>query len=262
VLKEFLDACLDEQFFRDAVFSDKPMHSFTALKKINSALLSSSKLRIPEDGQNKLSDILLMTIKYQFLNSHMYWKEWIINHIEGMIKICNDIHYSTDRLELLRVRVLRILGEMSLWDLHLVRINGNSVVYKNVALRKFQNVHVKLGLFMKLGIQNEQGQLIYRPGRIDHDFGLIQYLTKDDTKRFSKNTNYPVEHSHTMSNMDLGKNFHVLPERRFDNENLIVKMEASVFVISDQDDPPAAESKVTWTRRQLNEESIREYFNQ
>jgi hypothetical protein len=261
VLKEFLDACLDEQFFQNAVFNGKPMHTFTALKKINAVLLSSTKLRIPEDGQNKLSDILLMTIRYQFLNSHMYWKEWIINHIEGMIKVCNDIQYSTDRLEVLRARVLRILGGMSLWDLHLVRINGNRVIYKILALRKFQNVNVKLGLFMKLGIQNEQGQLIYRPGKIDHDFGLIYYLAKDDAKRFSTNTNFPLEYSNTISNLDLGKNFHVLPERRIDNDNLVVRMEASVFAANDQIKPTAAESKVSWTRRQLNEESIREYFN-
>jgi hypothetical protein len=124
VLKDVFDAVLDEQFLRDAVFNNKPIHSFSALKKINASLIHSSKLRIPEHGQNKLIDILLMTMKWQFLNSHMCWKEWTINHIEGMMKICNDFNYSTDRLQVLRERVIHLLGEIRLWDLHLIRING------------------------------------------------------------------------------------------------------------------------------------------
>jgi hypothetical protein len=114
---------------------------------------------------------------------------------------------------------------------------------------------------MKLGIQNEHGKLIYRPSKLENDFGSIQYLkSQDKAKRFSTNPNYPLEHTNTSSKMDIGKNLHVLPDRRFDNENLIVKMEASVFGSNDQGNVTVGESKITWTRRRLNEGRIRDYF--
>lgn len=84
------------------------MLSFSALKKITESLINSSKLRIPEQGQKKLTDILLMTLKWQFLNSHLYWNEWTINHIEGMIKICNEINHSTNGLEMIRAKLLHV----------------------------------------------------------------------------------------------------------------------------------------------------------
>lgn len=84
------------------------MLSFSALKSITESLINSSKLRIPEEGQKKLTDILLMTLKWQIMNSHMYWREWTINHIEGMIKICNEIHHPTNGLEMIRIKLLQV----------------------------------------------------------------------------------------------------------------------------------------------------------
>lgn len=105
--------------------------------------------------------------------------------------------------------------------------------------------------------------MIYRPWKLDHDFGIIKYIVNDSiSTRFSANGNYPLENFSTVSNFDLGKNFHLLPERRIDNENLVVKMEDSVFKKHIESIDIISESKVTISRRRFDEESIREYFLQ
>ena len=129
---------------------------------------------------------------------------------------------------------------MSLWDLHVMRINSKKKIHKITALRSFQNYKVRLGRFIRIGAQDQDGRLLCKPWKLDHDFGQIQYFnhgTINASKRFVAIGNYPLEHSNTSSSADLGKNFHAVSVKSINQDNSISKIEEAVFKINDDAHP-------------------------
>ena len=115
-----------------------------------------------------------MTIKFQILNAHLQSREWTLNHLQSLKEIAKKVQMDTNLLDALQSRFLQMYTTLSYMDLALIRLS---------LLNFFQDTQIKVGMLIKRQDQTADGGLIYHGSKRLHDYGLIQYLFFNLTKK-------------------------------------------------------------------------------
>jgi len=169
--------------FLDEIFKPQELCSKRALKTIFEKLAHTSIMRLNETSMEKLFDLMIMAVKYQICLSPKP-KDILhvtLNHLDAIKGYCSDSQSTLELLNGTNKRIERTYFHMNEGEMQLVR---------QTLLGSFQDLRIKVSIFLKEKLQNWNGSFIYPNGGVVPPGtplpGTISFYDETDDKAVSR----------------------------------------------------------------------------
>ncbi|CAI9738931.1 Hypothetical predicted protein [Octopus vulgaris] len=159
VLQEIVGTMFSKHFM-DELFRLQPVYSKKAMRAVFDRIAHSSVMRLNAASMDKLYDLMTMGVKYQFLMC-LQPKEILfitMNHLEGIMEMVKDNASTFQQVTNISRKFIKMYSELS---------DGEFQLLRQTALSFFQDIHVRVSIYLKEKIQNADGSFVLsRSGQV------------------------------------------------------------------------------------------------
>uniref|UniRef100_A0A1I8BFH7 Protein OSCP1 n=1 Tax=Meloidogyne hapla TaxID=6305 RepID=A0A1I8BFH7_MELHA len=142
--------------FLDELFEPKEMMSRQGLRQFFEQIAHSSVMRLNEASMDKLFDLMVMAVKYQFLLCKEPSELVLVtmNHIDGMKTIFQSNQQIMNHLDYANTLLMDHFGDTPLWQMAIIR---------SELLNFLHGARVKVSLMLREHKQMEDGRFVLFP---------------------------------------------------------------------------------------------------
>ncbi|KAL3882260.1 hypothetical protein ACJMK2_028622 [Sinanodonta woodiana] len=150
-------ATMFHQKFVEELFKSQPLYSKKALRTVFDRLAHASIMRLNAASMDKLYDLMTMAFKYQ-VSLCLRSKDILLitlNHLDAIRKFIEDV----PNLKHLVDHVFKLLIET-----YAPLSNGAFHLIRQTLLNFFQDMHIRVSIFLKDKVQNNNGRFVLTTG--------------------------------------------------------------------------------------------------
>ncbi|KAF6028871.1 OSCP1 [Bugula neritina] len=156
VLNDIISTMFNKRYM-DEIFKPQELHSKKAMRTVFDRLAHASIMRLNAASMDKLYDLMTMAIKYQVTLCSQPRDLLLVtlNHLDGIRAMVHNQPIVISTLDSLYHSFMDLYGKMQYGELQTVR---------QCLLTFFQDMHVRVSIFLKEGQQNQSGRFVLPRG--------------------------------------------------------------------------------------------------
>lgn len=154
VLHDIVSTMFHKRFVEE-LFKPQPLYSKKALRTVFDRLAHASIMRLNAASMDKLYDLMTMAFKYQVFMA-LCPKDILLitlNHMDAIRKFVDGQQNILQQVEHVHSLLMETFGSMSSGSFHLIR---------QTLLNFFQDMHIRVSIFLKDKVQNSNGRFILK----------------------------------------------------------------------------------------------------
>lgn len=156
VLNDIVATMFNKRFMEE-LFKPQALYSKKAMRTVFDRLAHASIMRLNAASMDKLYDLMTMAFKYQ-VSLALRPKDILLITLNHMDAIRNYVESSTS------VRSQVDVVYKMLIDVYAALSNGEFQLIRQTLLSFFQDMHIRVSIFLKDKVQNNNGRFILTPG--------------------------------------------------------------------------------------------------
>ncbi|XP_072036305.1 protein OSCP1-like [Amphiura filiformis] len=164
------------QRFMDELFKPQEIYSKKAMRTVFDRLAHASIMRLNAASMDKLYDLMTMAVKYQ-ISLCLRPSDILmvtLNHMDAMFKFAKDVPAVKQLVEKVYALLIMTYGKLPIGEFQIIR---------QTLLGFFQDVHIRVSIFLKDRVQNSNGKFVLPlGGQIPYGAeipGTIRYFNED-----------------------------------------------------------------------------------
>ncbi|BFZ24996.1 hypothetical protein BsWGS_28035 [Bradybaena similaris] len=150
-------ATMFNQRFIDELFKPQPLYSKKAMRTVFDRLAHASIMRLNAASMDKLYDLMTMAFKYQ-VSLALRPKDILLitlNHVDALRSSTVDSDNVWKQVEHVCEKLIETYSLLSHGEFQLIR---------QTLLSFFQDMHIRVSIFLKDKVQNSSGRFVINPG--------------------------------------------------------------------------------------------------
>ncbi|CAG5135943.1 unnamed protein product [Candidula unifasciata] len=150
-------ATMFNQRFIDELFKPQPLYSKKAMRTVFDRLAHASIMRLNAASMDKLYDLMTMAFKYQ-VSLALRPKDILLitfNHVDAL-------RSSTEEGDNVRKQVEHVYDKLT--ETYASLSHGEFQLIRQTLLSFFQDMHIRVSIFLKDKVQNNSGRFLITPG--------------------------------------------------------------------------------------------------
>ncbi|XP_027720595.1 protein OSCP1 isoform X1 [Vombatus ursinus] len=152
VMNDIITTMFNKKFLEE-LFKPQELYSRKALRAIYDRLAHCSIMRLNQASMDKLYDLMTMAFKYQVLLCPRPKDVLLVtfNHLDSIKDFIRDSPAIMNQVDETFRQVIEVYGCLSAGEFHLIR---------QTLLIFFQDMHIRVSIFLKDKIQNSNGRFV------------------------------------------------------------------------------------------------------